>query len=137
MAKSVLFLCVANSARSQMAEGLARAMVPEGVVVASAGSVPSRVHPVAVQAMQEIGVDISAHKSTPVVAVDPTGVGVVITLCADEVCPAFLGDAHRLHWPMFDPASAEEGSLLESFRAVRDQIQSLLKAELPDILMHL
>lgn len=127
--KSILFLCVANSARSQMAEGLARARFGSGVPVESAGSRPSRVNPLAVSAMAEIGIDISGQESTGVDAVDPARVGTVVTLCADEVCPAFLGSARRLHWPLPDPAeaagSAEERR--QRFREVRDEIARRLQ----------
>ena len=124
MRKSILFLCVANSARSQMAEGLARARFGSGVPVESAGSQPSRVNPLAVAAMAEIGIDISGHRSTGVADVDPARVGTVVTLCADEVCPAFPGAARRLHWPLSDPAGAAgtEEERKRRFREVRDEI---------------
>ncbi|GAB4539604.1 MAG: arsenate reductase (thioredoxin) [Haliangiales bacterium] len=124
----VLFLCVANSARSQMAEGIARKLAPAGTAVASAGSSPSQVNPLAIAAMSEIGIDISDQRSTAVADVDPNAVGTVITLCAEEVCPAFLGAAERHHWPMPDPAAVpadgpdgRERALAE-FRRVRDQL---------------
>ena len=127
--KSILFLCVANSARSQMAEGLARARFGSGVPVLSAGSQPSRVNPLAVSVMAEIGIDISGHESTGVDAVDPARVGTVVTLCADEVCPAFLGVARRLHWPLPDPAGAAGGEeeRRQRFREVRDEIARRLE----------
>jgi arsenate reductase len=124
----ILFLCVANSARSQMAEGMARFMVPAYVEVASAGSEPTVVNPAAVAAMAEVGIDISSHTSTSVEDVAPEGVDVVITLCAEEVCPAFLGSAERLHWPIEDPAG--EGSLeelLPRFREARELIRDHLR----------
>src|ERR1041384_6308395 len=102
---SILFLCVANSARSQIAEGLARQMFGDRVRVQSAGSKPSRVNPYAIEGMREAGVDLSAHSSKSVDSIDPTTVHTVITLCAEEVCPVFLGKARRLHWPIPDPAS--------------------------------
>ncbi|MCY4028913.1 MAG: arsenate reductase ArsC [Acidobacteria bacterium] len=127
--KSILFLCVANSARSQMAEGLARARFGSGVPVESAGSQPSRVNPLAVSVMAEIGVDISGQESTCVDAVDPARVGTVVTLCADEVCPAFPGAARRLHWPLPDPAGAagSEEERRQRFRKVRDEIARRLE----------
>ncbi len=127
--KSILFLCVANSARSQMAEGLARARFGSAVPVESAGSRPSRLNPLAVAVMAEVGVDISGHESTGVDAVDPARVGTVVTLCAEEVCPAFLGDARRLHWPLPDPAGAagSEEERRQRFRAVRDEIARRLE----------
>ncbi|MDP6944109.1 MAG: arsenate reductase ArsC, partial [Myxococcota bacterium] len=106
--RSVLFLCVANSARSQMAEGLARALFGDRVEVRSAGSAPTRVNPYAVLAMDEIGVDIRGQRSTGVDAIDPSEIDLVITLCAEEVCPAGLGQTRRLHWPLQDPDRAGE-----------------------------
>ena len=119
----ILFLCVANSARSQMAEGLARALLGDRVEVMSAGSAPSQVHPLAVQALGELGIDIAHHQSKNVDTVDPAGVDMVITLCADEVCPVFLGRAKRLHWPLPDPAAVTGEAALTQFRAVRDTLQ--------------
>ena len=132
--KSILFLCVANSARSQMAEGLARARLGPAVPVESAGSRPSRVNPLAVAVMAEIGIDIGRHESTDVADVDPARVGTVVTLCADEVCPALLGDARRLHWPLPDPAGAAGGEdeRRQRFREVRDEIARRLETLVPD-----
>ena len=122
--KGVLFLCVANSARSQMAEGLARARFGARVRVASAGSSPTAVHPLAVAALDEVGIDIRGQRSTGVDAVDPVSVDMVVTLCADEVCPAFPAGVRRLHWPLPAPARATgaEAERLERFRSVRDAI---------------
>jgi arsenate reductase len=117
---SLLFLCVANSARSQMAEGLARARFGDQVRVQSAGSEPSRVNPLAIDAMREIGLDISSHVSKSVDTIDPGSVDLVITLCADEVCPLGLAGVPRLHWPLPDPAGPD-GSM-QRFREVRDEI---------------
>ncbi len=127
--KRILFLCVANSARSQMAEGLARARFGLRVAVESAGSRPSRVNPLAVEVMGEMEIDISGHQSTSVSAVDPVGVGTVVTLCAEEVCPAFLGAAERVHWPIEDPAGAtgSRAERLQRFRQVRDEIARRLE----------
>jgi arsenate reductase len=127
---SILFLCVANSARSQMAEGLARARFGDRVRVQSAGSAPSRLNPVAVEVMAEIGIDISGQSSKSVETIDPATVDTVVTLCAEEVCPVFLGQARRLHWPLPDPAAAPPDARLEKFREVRDEIARRL-IELP------
>lgn len=123
-----LFLCVANSSRSQMAEGLARHMAPEGLEVGSAGSRPTRVHPLAVQAMREAGIDISAHRSKSIDEIDKDRIGTVVTLCAEEVCPVLPGAVQRHHWPLEDPAAAtgSEQERLEAFRRVRDQIRARL-----------
>jgi len=133
MARGLLFLCVANSARSQMAEGLARAMYGDDVRVQSAGSNPSRVNPHAIAAMREDGIDISGHTSKSVQDIDPATVAVVVTLCAQEVCPLFLGNATRLHWPILDPASDDPAltsdELLARFRVARDEIRRRLEAQ--------
>jgi arsenate reductase len=120
----LLFLCVANSARSQMAEGLARGRFGQSVNVQSAGSQPSRVNPLAIRVLAEIGIDIMHHRSKAVTEIDPATVDTVITLCAEEVCPVFLGKARRLHWPLPDPAAVEGtgDERLEAFRRVRDEI---------------
>ncbi len=124
--KGLLFLCVANSSRSQMAEGLARQLAPPGLAVFSAGSAPASVNPYAVRVMEEIGIDIRDQRAKAVDEVSPEAVGCVITLCAEEVCPAYLGNAVRLHWPLEDPAAAPEERALESFRRVRDELQARL-----------
>lgn len=128
---SVLFLCVANSARSQMAEGLARDLFGDAVRVQSAGSEPSRVNPYAVRAMGELGIDLSTHSSKSVQTIDPASVDLVITLCAEEVCPLFLSDAPILHWPLQDPDRKEEEltdeERLHHFRVARDHIRARLE----------
>lgn len=124
----VLFLCVANSARSQMAEGLARHLFGDKLEVQSAGSRATMVHPLAIEVMHEIGIDISSHRSKSADTIDPKTVDLVITLCADEVCPVFLGKAKKMHWPMPDPFGPLEGAYgpLGAFRLVRDMIQEKL-----------
>ena len=124
----VLFLCVANSARSQMAEGIARALAPAGVRISSAGSEPSRVRPQAVEVLREIGIDISAQRSKGVDEIEPP-VDAVVTLCAEEVCPVWLGDAERVHWGLPDPAAVAgpEARQLEAFREVRDELVERLQ----------
>lgn len=127
---TLLFMCVANSSRSQMAEGLARSMAPPGMVIMSAGSQPTRVNPLAVAAMRALGLDISGHVSKSVDEIDQTRVHTVITLCAEEVCPVFPGPVERLHWPFTDPAAAEgsEAERLAVFCRVRDEIREALAA---------
>ena len=130
--KSVLFLCVANSARSQMAEGLAKRMLGPSVRVQSAGSKPSKVNPYAVEVMSEIGIDLGSHHSKSVDTIEPSTVDTVITLCAEEVCPVILGQLRRLHWPIPDPASDDPSltrdQLLARFRTARDEIRGRLEA---------
>ena len=131
MKPGLLFLCVANSARSQMAEGLARKLFGDDVPVQSAGSEPSTVNPYAVEVMRELGVDLSNHGSKSVETIDPASVHTVITLCAEEVCPVFLGQARRLHWPIPDPASQDStiarAEMLTRFRTARDTIRDKLE----------
>jgi arsenate reductase len=129
--KSILFLCVANSARSQMAEGLGRMIFGDSIPVQSAGSEPSQVNPYAIEVMAEIGVDLTTHYSKSVQVIDRATVGTVITLCAEEVCPVFLGKARRLHWPIPDPATKDPSipreEMLARFRAARDAIRGMLE----------
>jgi arsenate reductase len=127
--RGVLFLCVANSARSQMAEGIARSLAPPGVMVWSAGSRPTRVRPEAIAVMLEIGIDISGHRSKGVSEIPAERVGTVITLCAEEECPVFLGRAERRHWGLPDPAAVTgaEAARLEAFRRTRDELRGRLQ----------
>lgn len=128
---TILFLCAANSSRSQMAEGLARRLLGPRVVVQSAGSEPSRVNPYAIEVMAEVGIDIRAQTSKSVETVDAATVETVVTLCTEEVCPVFLGKARRIHWPIPNPASDDPAlsrdDLLARFRTARDQIQGRLE----------
>ena len=128
---SVLFLCVANSARSQMAEGLARHVFGDAVRVQSAGSAPTRVNPWAIKAMAELGISLDDHASTAAADVDPGSVDLVITLCAEEVCPVFLSEAPRLHWPLTDPdrkhQDLTDDQRLEYFRVARDDIRARIE----------
>jgi arsenate reductase len=130
--KGILFLCVANSARSQLAEGLARKLFGDRIPVQSAGSEPSTVNPYAVEVMKEVGADLSNHHAKSVKTVDPASVDTVVTLCAEEVCPVFLGKARRLHWPIPDPASKDPSigreEMLTRFRTARDTIRAKLEA---------
>lgn len=130
MSRGLLFLCVANSARSQMAEGIARALGGDRLPVQSAGSAPSRLNPLAVRALAEIGVDISGQRAKSVDEIDRGAVGTVITLCAEEVCPVYLGQARRIHWPLPDPAGHDESEeeSLKRFREVRDELRRRLAA---------
>jgi arsenate reductase len=117
---SVLFLCVRNSARSQMAEGLARALAPNGYRFLSAGSDPGTINPLAIQALAELGIDISDYRAKGLAGIALDQVDTIVTLCADEVCPVVPGPVRRLHWPLPDPTD------LESFRLVRDELRRRL-----------
>lgn len=126
--RHLLFLCVANSARSQMAEGLARSLAPD-VRVSSAGRDPAGVNPLAVKVLAEIGIDISHHRSKGLDAVDLGSVDAVITLCADEVCPPLPRPTPHLHWPLEDPTAVagDEADRTEAFRRVRDELRRRLE----------
>jgi len=132
----ILFLCVANAARSQMAEGMARKILGEHAEVLSAGSDPAPVSPHAVEAMAEIGIDITGQHSKSVDTIDLAGLDLVVTLCAEEVCPVLPGHVRRLHWPITDPAAEDgvEDPLADTterqarFRAARDLIQARIRA---------
>jgi thioredoxin type arsenate reductase len=132
--KGILFLCVANSARSQLAEGLARSLAPAGLTVWSAGSRPTSVRPEAIAVLKEIGIDISAHRSKSVTEIPAASVDVVVTLCGEEECPLFLGKATRLHWGLPDPAAVggSEAERLGAFREVRDELRKRIAALLSE-----
>jgi arsenate reductase len=123
--KGVLFLCVANSARSQMAEGIACSLAPAGTKIWSAGSRPTSVRAEAIAVLKEIGIDISGHRAKAVEEIPSAEVDTVITLCGEEECPLFLGKATRLHWGLPDPAavSGSEAERLNAFRRVRDELR--------------
>jgi arsenate reductase len=115
-----------------MAEGLARAHWGEAVHVRSAGSNPRPVHPYAIAVMREVGIDISGQVSKSVEEIAPDEVDLVITLCAEEVCPAFLGRCERRHWPIPDPAAGAaelpQEEAMARFRAARDEIARRIEA---------
>lgn len=130
----LLFLCVANSARSQMAEGLARAHFGARARVQSAGSNPSDVNPLAIAALAEVGVDAAGQRSKSVAEIDPASVDLVVTLCAEEVCPVFPKRVRKLHWPLPDPAAEPSAFAhpLDAFRDVRDELaRRIAELELP------
>jgi arsenate reductase len=123
----VLFLCTHNSARSQMAEGFLRSLAGHRFEVASAGTQATRVHPLAIRAMVEVGIDLGGHTSKVVDAFVEQPWDYVITVCdaANEACPAFPKKSSRLHWSFEDPAQAtgSDDQRLEVFRRVREQIR--------------
>ena len=123
--RHIIFLCVANSARSQMAEGLARATAPAGWSVSSAGSDPGRLNPLATVAMAEMGIDISHQRSKGLGQVQLDGADVVVTLCEEEACPTTPPEVLRLNWPIRDPArpNGDREPHLDAFRAARDELQ--------------
>ena len=129
----ILILCTGNSCRSQMAEGILRAVAGDLVEVYSAGSKPAGyVHPKAVQVLQEIGIDLSGQASKHLEDFLNRKITTVITVCgnADRACPMFPGQVNRYHWGFDDPAHATgtEEEILAEFRRVRDQIRLVFEA---------
>jgi arsenate reductase (thioredoxin) len=127
---TVLILCTGNSARSQMAEGLLRSLSGGSLEVHSAGTRPSRVNPLAIEAMRELGIDISGHRSKSVGEFAGRSFDVVITVCdnARKSCPVFPGAPERIHWSYPDPATVEgtHEEKLQAFRRVRDGLKRKL-----------
>lgn len=127
MKKRVLFLCTHNSARSQMAEGLLRKLGGEHFEVFGAGTEKTRVHPLAIDAMRESGIDITGQSSKTLDAFTGEHFDYVITVCdrANESCPIFPGDTERIHWSFDDPSAATgtDEERLRAFRTIRDSIQ--------------
>lgn len=133
MKPTVLILCTGNSCRSHLAEGILRAAAGDILDVQSAGSKPAGyVHPLAIKAMSEIGIDISQHRSKHLNEFLNQPVETVITVCgnADQACPMFPGQVNRHHWGFYDPAKAEgtEDEILSVFRQVRDEIRRIFEA---------
>lgn len=130
---NILFLCVANSARSQMAEGLAKEILGDGHDIQSAGSIPSgEIHPNAIIAMHEIGIDITNQYSKSTDDLDKDfidNLDFAITLCAEEVCPMLPSKAENLHWMNEDPANISYNSvqLRMSFTKTRENLYKSLK----------
>ena len=127
---TVLILCTGNSCRSHMAEGILKSAAGEILNVQSAGSNPAGyVHPLAIKALGEIGIDISSNTSKHMNEFLQQDVETVITVCgnADQACPVYPGQVNRFHWPFFDPAKAEgsEEEIYEKFKTVRDEIQKV------------
>ena len=130
---TILILCTGNSCRSHLAEGFLRAALGDIANVQSAGSKPAGyVHPLAIKAMAEIGIDISGHRSKSLGEFLQQSVQIVITVCgkADQACPIFPGQVNRHHWPFDDPAHAtgSEAEQMEVFRRVRDEIRRVFGA---------
>lgn len=129
--KRVLILCTGNSARSQMAEGLLRHIAGDRFEVFSAGTIKSFVRPQAIKAMDEVGIDIGAHRSKSVDEFTGQEFNYVITVCdnAKQNCPVFPGKTERIHWSFDDPAEASgsDEDVMVVFRRVRDQIRERLE----------
>lgn len=129
--KRVLFVCTGNSCRSQMAEGFLREIAGERFEASSAGANPTRVNPIAIRVMAEVGTDIANQRSKSIDELLDERFDYVITVCdrARESCPIFPGPAKRLHWSLDDPAAAEgsEQERLEVFRRTRDEIAAKIR----------
>ena len=133
MKPTILILCTGNSCRSHLAEGILRAAAGDTLNVQSAGSKPAGyVHPLAIQVMKEIGIDISDHRSKHLDEFLKQPVETVVTVCgnADQACPIFPGQVNRHHWGFYDPAKAEgtDEEKLAVFRRVRDEIKMVFEA---------
>jgi arsenate reductase (thioredoxin) len=130
----VLFLCTHNSARSQMAEGLLRHLAGDRFEAFSAGSEATHVRPLAVRAMDELGIDISQQESKVLDRYLQAPFDYVITVCdqANASCPIFPGGRNRLHWSLPDPSQAQgpEEERLAVYRGVRDQLRTLIATQL-------
>ncbi len=130
---NILFLCVGNSGRSQIAEGLAKDMLPSSFHIQSAGSQPAKkVHKHAVEALQEVGIDISINKPKSINSLDKNfldNLNFVITLCAEEVCPVVPNSTKTFHWPIEDPDNNKfnESQSINQFVKTRKNIFNLLK----------
>jgi len=126
---NILFLCVANSARSQLAEALCRQMLGSKCQsIQSAGSAPTQIAQEAIEVLREIGVDASHQKSKSVSEINSQDVDLVITLCEEEACPVLLKTVRCQHWPMPDPARiSNKKERMEEFRRLRDLITDRLK----------
>ncbi len=128
----ILFLCTHNSSRSQMAEGLLRARGDGAYDVFSAGTEPRMVHPLAIKVMQELGIDISAHRAKSLEEFrDQPPMDLVVTVCDDaaEACPYFPNARHQVHWGFSDPSRVEgtEEERLAAFRHIRDLIATRIR----------
>jgi arsenate reductase len=133
MKPTILILCTGNSCRSHIGEGFLRAALGDFANIQSAGSKPAGfVHPLAIQVIAEVGIDISAHRSKHLQEFLQQPVTTVITVCgnADQACPIFPGQLNRHRWPFFDPAKASgsEEKILQCFRAIRDEMRRVFEA---------
>ena len=129
--KKVLFICTGNACRSQIAHGLLRDMAGNRFEVFSAGSHPSRVHPMSIVVMEEVGIDISHHTSDYVDDYLDEGIDIAITVCdnANQACPTFPGEVERIHWSIDDPFKGWnfDTSQMDSFRETRREINERLE----------
>ena len=128
--KNIIFICTGNACRSQIAHGLLQNLAKDRFNVFSAGSHPSRVHLMSIKVMEEIGIDISHHKSDHIDEYLDKGIDIVITVCdnANKLCPIFPGNVERLHWSIDDPFRGWDynENQMESFRVTREEIKAII-----------
>lgn len=129
--KKVLFICTGNACRSQMAEGLLRHLAGNKFDVYSAGTHPSRVHPLAIEVMKELEIDISAHTSDKISNYFSYGIDYVITVCDDasKLCPSFPGKAQKIHWSVKDPFRNWNKDMrrIRKYRKTRDELKKRIE----------
>ncbi len=129
--KKVVFICTGNSCRSQIAEGLLRRMADDRFEVYSAGSHPSRVHPIAISVMNEVGIDITTHTSDPIDKYFGYGIDYVITLCdnAQQFCPTFPGESKKIHWSIDDPFKSwkNDYKIIGRYRKTRNELHKKIE----------
>lgn len=133
MKPTILIVCTGNSCRSHLAEGILRHALGDDYIVVSAGSSPAGcVHPLAIRVMEEIGIDISGHRSKHLDEFLDQHIETVVTVCskADQSCPAFPGEVNRHHWNFDDPAQAtgSEEEQMSVFRMVRDEVRNVFES---------
>jgi arsenate reductase len=122
--RHVLFVCVANTSRSQMAATIARALAPAAVKVSSAGTRPAPIHPLAVEVLAELGFDVRGASSRHLDELAAEDVDLLVNLCDEDVGASFPGKALRVHWPLPDPTqvTGSDAARLEAFRNLRDEL---------------
>jgi len=129
--EKIIFICTGNACRSQIAEGLMRSLADDKFEVYSAGAYPTKVHPAAIKAMSEVGVDISFHTSDPISLFINESMDIVVTVCdnANKVCPVFPGKVERIHWSVEDPFNDWNSTSenLINFRKTRNDLTKKLK----------
>lgn len=124
----VLFTCVLNSSRSQMAAAIATALAPPSIRISSAGTRPAPIHPLAIEVLADLGFDLRDAPSRSIHEIPPDDVDVVITLCEENIGATFPGHALRVHWPLPDPSKVEgsDAARLDAFRQIRDELMRRL-----------
>tara|TARA_Y100000817_G_C16545744_1_gene406540 strand:- start:121 stop:546 length:426 start_codon:yes stop_codon:yes gene_type:complete len=129
--EKIIFICTGNACRSQIAEGILRSMAGDKFDVFSAGSHPTKVHPMSIKVMKEIGIDITSHTSDPISNFLKENIDIVVTVCnnADKACPVFPGKVERIHWRIKDPFKGwgSDRDDLVNFTRTRDDLNERIK----------